>query len=450
MIIGHRPLPTPPSPAREVNHQNLTQVNYTRPIPSIIGHRPPPSPPSLAREVNHQNLMQVNCDRPVAAVVGHRPPPTLSQTPARHINKHNLISIDTSNVLIDKSSDLKALYINARSCKNKSTEINDLIIEKNADIVFITETWLKDTDIITLNALVPSGFSIIFKNRKLRVGGGVAIIYKSSLKVLPTTYVPKDYSSFEACHVKIQTPDSKVCFFSCVYRPPKSSKNVLPFSTFINDFNDLCECLSSEQNLYIFGDFNLHFENTSDPCSSQFRLLLNEHELINCNIEKTHVSGHTLDLCLFRCADSAFIDLPTFENLCLSDHFVMTASLPFSKPNHVKSTIKKRNISNIDLNSFELALNESLTNIKDELTSFSFHQCVLNVLNTFAPIKNRLTVIRPAAPWFNLVIKAQKQVRRRAERLFRKTKLTVHKQKIKFQKNKTIKIINQEKKKIYF
>ena len=221
----------------------------------------------------------------------------------------------------------------------------------------------------------------------------------------------------------------------------------MPFSTFINDFNDLCECLSSEQNLYIFGDFNLHFENTSDPCSSQFRLLLNEHELINCNIEKTHVSGHTLDLCLFRCADSAFIDLPTFEDLSLSDHFVMTASLPFSKPNHVKSTIKKRNISNIDLNSFELALNESLTNIKDELTSFSFHQCVLNVLNTFAPIKNRLTVIRPAAPWFNLVIKAQKQVRRRAERLFRKTKLTVHKQIMKFQKNKTIKIINQEKKK---
>ena len=34
------------------------------------------------------------------------------------------------------------------SCWNKTTEINDLIIEKNADLVFISETLLKDNDFL--------------------------------------------------------------------------------------------------------------------------------------------------------------------------------------------------------------------------------------------------------------------------------------------------------------
>lgn len=62
-------------------------------------------------------------------------------------------------------------------------------------------------------------------------------------------------------------------------------------------------------------------------------------------------------------------------------------------------------------------------------------------------IKNKIIALRPAAPWINLVVKAQKQVRRRAERLYRKTRLTVHKQIYQYQKDKTIKVINEEKKK---
>ena len=36
--------------------------------------------------------------------------------------------------------------------------INDLIVEKNADLVFITETWLKDNDTITKSNLIPPGY----------------------------------------------------------------------------------------------------------------------------------------------------------------------------------------------------------------------------------------------------------------------------------------------------
>ena len=61
-------------------------------------------------------------------------------------------------------------------------------------------------------------------------------------------------------------------------------------------------------------------------------------------------------------------------------------------------------------------------------------------------IKAKIVFIRPAA-WIDIYVKAQKQVCRRAERLFRKTNLTVHKEIYKHHKNKTTQIINKEKKK---
>ena len=69
------------------------------------------------------------------------------------------------------------------------------------------------------------------------------------------------------------------------------------------------------------------------------------------------------------------------------------------------------------------------------------------ILDKFPPLKEKRISIRPEAPWLNLVVKAQKQIRRRAERLYKKTKLTVHREIFRFQKNKTIKVINDEKKK---
>ena len=110
--------------------------------------------------------------RRIHTVTGHRPPPTSPfpddsplPMPADHIphsiprvsgpNFKNLTRINCQNVFIDDSSSLNCLYLNARSCNNKYTELNDLIVEKNADLVFITETWLKDNVTITKSNLLP-------------------------------------------------------------------------------------------------------------------------------------------------------------------------------------------------------------------------------------------------------------------------------------------------------
>ena len=138
----------------------------------------------------------------------------LRLTLTRLISNSNRLRQDSTKLGLNWIRRQLKLFFHASSCKNKTTEINDLIVEKNADIIFISEIWLKDSDGITMNALVPNGFSIAYRNRKFRTNGGVAIIYRSSLMVLSTN---NDFSFFESCHVKFQTPDSKVCFFLCIY-----------------------------------------------------------------------------------------------------------------------------------------------------------------------------------------------------------------------------------------
>ena len=64
--------------------------------------------------------------------------------------------------------------------------------------------------------------------------------------------------------------------------------------------------------------------------------------------------------------------------------------------------------------------------------------------------KKRIFSSRPFAPWINIFVKAQKQVKRQAERLYRKTGLTIHKDIFKYQKNKTVNVIKEEKRKYIF
>ena len=85
--------------------------------------------------------------------------------------------------MICKDDGLRVCCINAQSCRNKTLAIADHIIEQNFDVMAICETWLKskrDTNVI--KDMLPNGYSIEHTPRPTGKGGGVAIIYRSSLQ----------------------------------------------------------------------------------------------------------------------------------------------------------------------------------------------------------------------------------------------------------------------------
>jgi len=61
--------------------------------------------------------------------------------------------------------------------------INDLIIDQNLDCLGLVETWQQQNDFFHLNSATPPGFVYLSKPRASGKGGGLALIYRKSLKV---------------------------------------------------------------------------------------------------------------------------------------------------------------------------------------------------------------------------------------------------------------------------
>src|SRR6266446_9418642 len=91
---------------------------------------------------------------------------------------------------------LKCAHLNIHSATtvtiscDKPTLLRELISDQNLDILTLSETWLtKDTLPSVLNSLTPLNYSILHIPRPAdKIGGGVAIIYRSFLKATIIPY----------------------------------------------------------------------------------------------------------------------------------------------------------------------------------------------------------------------------------------------------------------------
>ena len=96
------------------------------------------------------------------------------------------------------SKGLTLMSYNCRSLRNKIHEVTDLICETDVDLAFIQETWLLKSDCALVEEIREYGYEVFTerKTRKVDRGGGLALVYKKTLKVKASSY--KQYSSFES------------------------------------------------------------------------------------------------------------------------------------------------------------------------------------------------------------------------------------------------------------
>ena len=182
------------------------------------------------------------------------------------INWSNLINTETkqyqykSSSKIDQSCLLKIGLLNCQSVRNQCDIIVNYLLEKDLDILILTQTWLRpgsvDTRIII--DLVPSGYTFKHRPRSngLR-GGGIGILFKSTMKFKekPPSMTASFFESME-CYFSI--PGSCI-HTALIYRVPPSKKNKISKPLFLDEFSTLLEKSSIlPGKLLIPGDFNLH------------------------------------------------------------------------------------------------------------------------------------------------------------------------------------------------
>lgn len=109
-------------------------------------------------------------------------------------------------------------HLNARSITNKTSLINDLILDKKWNLFCISETWQQPGECIHLNMLTPPGYCYISKPRLVGRGGGLAVVYRSDLSVKELR--PFEVTSFEYIAVKVVITIPLLLLL--IYRPPQT------------------------------------------------------------------------------------------------------------------------------------------------------------------------------------------------------------------------------------
>ena len=149
------------------------------------------------------------------------------------------------------------------------------IVDRESDIVFLTETWLQfDKNSVTAE-IKTYGYELLHDRRKDREkdgGGGVGIMVKTSI---PAKQLPaKHYHSFEHTIVKIPLANKRILFLICIYR--------LQFIAIDSFFEELAELFDqfvvTNEDLIISGDMNIHLD-TDCPNAKELRDLMELYDL---------------------------------------------------------------------------------------------------------------------------------------------------------------------------
>ena len=119
-------------------------------------------------------------------------------------------------------------------------------------------------------------------------------------------------------------------------------------------------CVDDQNSIIIAGDFNFHFEDSSNPNTKKIRDIADTFSFVQTVSEPTHGRGHTLDLVFHRDSGSLIYSTRTCHDLT-SDHISILYRLSFSKPMHTVKFESIRFIRKINMDDFSIDIADGIT-----------------------------------------------------------------------------------------
>ena len=338
--------------------------------------------------------------------------------------------------------------LNTRSVKNKVSTVKDFVVDHNIDIFALTESWLRpgETDAQVIDELCATGYHLMHVPRQSR-GGGVALLYKKPFHIKKqSSGANSAFKSFEHINMLMRYASTELRIV-IVYRTSRTS-------LFFDEFPCLLERLAiTSTPLIITGDFNFHVDVANDPHAMRFLDLIDAFNLEQHIDVPTHRSGHTLDLIITRADDKIAKNFHVHDPV-ISDHFAVHCQLALFKPPFEKKEISYRKLRSIDKTAFcEDIAKSPLMTISDFMSTSElvdlYNKELSDILEQHAPLKKCIVTLRPAAPWYSDEIRKEKLKRRKLERKWRTTRLTIDRQIYAEQCNTVNSLISSSKKKYY-
>ena len=344
---------------------------------------------------------------------------------------------------------LKCSLWNVKSMVHKTDHIMEHILDRDSDIVFLTETWLSSDQNHVTAMIKTYDYELLHcrrKNREKETGGGVGILVKSYLK--QKQLKSRRYSSFEHMEVKIFLKNNKSTILVCIYRLLFVSS-----VTFFEEFTHMLEILvASYDCIIIAGDVNIHTE-TDDLYSRQLNDILDTFDMSQHIHMPTHKMGHTLDIVATYNEKPKVSKIDINEYDKISDHYLVDFTITCSPEVRQMKQIKYRNIAGIDHKKLSGEVVKRWGRIERE-KSFGdninrYTKVLKDLMNEEAPEKMKIIKIVPDAPWFDEEYKQLRRERRKVEKRFKKSKLEKDREEFRTLRKRTTDLAYSKKKHWY-
>ncbi|XP_072016875.1 uncharacterized protein [Amphiura filiformis] len=233
--------------------------------------------------------------------------------------------------------------------------------------------------------------------------------------------------TFEYCEL-VFTNGSKCFTLVNIYRPYPSPVNKLTTVMFLEEISQfLQDCSISKGDLVVVGDFNLHLDILDDPDTRKFNRLIESLGLIQSVVGPTHRCGHTLDVIVSREMDSLVESTRVLD--LISDHALIACDLNVSKPSVPRKTITSRKLRSIDPQNFkkDIESSEVCSSLASNVTKAveQYNESLSCLLDRHAPLRTQTVIPKDLQPWFSDSLHQMKRDRRKAERKWISSGLTV-------------------------
>ena len=304
------------------------------------------------------------------------------------------------------------LHLNCRNLANKGEDLYSVIINSDADIICLTETWYDESHPMSMN--VPDGFYIHRKDRsedfkekyKKSKGGGVAIMYKKGLKlVVKEKLTPK---TEEILWVQVR---AKTTFLlGVLYRPDYSD---ILTSEKENLEENIQNAISISKNTILTGDFNADLFDSNKSETKQLKNILKSYGFIQHIKKPTRINTQTFRKSLldhfWTCNETIKIEkCGTFFGI--SDHLGTYMNLNIKKEKEPPIKIKFRNYKKFDPENFKKEVSEKLknSNFNNFLLEKNVNGATDLIVKTLsetadkhAPFTEKTIIPKSQPPWYN-------------------------------------------------
>ena len=306
--------------------------------------------------------------------------------------------------------------------------MSNYCLDNHIHLACLSETWFQD-DTNYQTALFSEAGSYTSHNHPRKTettGGGVCIFMKNMYKTVKQKKTVN--SAFESVSILCcisGLPSQKLKVVS-MYR-----REAVVFSTFIEQFSKFVQNLIlSKYPFVIGGDFNIHMNNANHSYTKRFLKLCENHNLNLSHVPKvkTHKAGNTIDfLVCDNTASSLVIECTVdYDAPNISHHFPVVYSLKAAlQCRSVAVTKPKRSFLNFDVDKFKLELSKSLEDLQlcDSFQSKynTFQEKLKISYDKHVPLRVSKICHNARPKWMDHEYVKQHALRRKFERLYKRT-----------------------------